>query len=122
MASSLALSFTWRVTIQIILERLWVLQNAIYALLGLSDMVPASVDFYLAAYIDVVNTDTFFSDELSAWLFDDFSDTDPYNAQLEQLDMESSNSILNAGFIFYLVCIYILVTIAGMLFFALAST
>ena len=85
-------------------------------------MVPASVEFYISAYIDVVNTDTFFSDELSAWLFDDFSDSDPYNAQLEQLDMESSNSILNAGFILYLACIYILVTLIGMLFFAFVST
>ena len=76
--AGLALSFAERVTLQLILERLWILQNAIYVVLGLTYVVPASVYFYLNAFIDVVTTDTVLAEDLSEEIFD-FSHTEPYN-------------------------------------------
>ena len=85
-------------------------------MVGLGDIVPAAVAFYLSAFISVVTADIFFADDLTEAIFQDFSDTDPFNNQLEELDMEGTNSIQNTGFLFHLSCIQAFITLVSALF------
>ena len=97
------MSFFWRAILLLILEIFWVLQNTVYALVGLGDFTPANVNFFLSLFLDIVNTDIYFAETMSKEIFHNFTETEPYNDQIESIGLESKNAILNAGLLFYIV-------------------
>ena len=70
------LSFFVRAILQSVLDRLWMLQNAIYALVGLGDQTPASVSFFLMPFLEVMNLDVWQIQAFSEWFFS-FTETEP---------------------------------------------
>ena len=72
-------SFFWQAFLHIFIGQIWALQNALIALIGLGQVVPAPIDYYLGALIGIVHLDLYDAETLSASLFE-FSKTEPYNA------------------------------------------
>ena len=75
-------SFFWQAVLHIFLGQIWVLQNALVALIGLGQVVPAPIDYYLGTLISIVHLDMFDAESFSDSIFK-FSKTEPYNAQIE---------------------------------------
>lgn len=74
------------------LERLWVLQIIIYALVTLGDYTPASVTFYLNQLVKAINMDVlaiFTTDTSDTSTISKFGQSSPYNDKLEYAGFET---------------------------------
>ena len=59
------LSFWQQALIQKYIDKLWILQSAVLALIGLGDALPAAVNYYLGHLLDIINLDLLPAQEFS---------------------------------------------------------
>ena len=94
------------------IDKLWTLQSAILALIGLGDALPAAVNYYLGHLLDIINLDIFHASEMSELIFG-FTETGPVSLSMEQAGMDSTNCVINSSSLFYIMLlllpVYILI-------------